>query len=139
MDIRDILTFNRWRYSLFLAEDANFKQKARARSNTSKDPPLGPGWGTFVENEAYLRHISTAPNKTEVQFQSDAVLYQTVNSPDICRYPTVSASQRCGMLIRRSQKVCEQQASVRSSVLVMQCTGRTGWVIFKKANGKYIF
>ena len=56
----------RWRYYLFLAEDANFKQKARARSNTNKDPPLGPGWGTFVENEGYLQHISTAPNKTEV-------------------------------------------------------------------------
>ena len=65
---REVLTRFRWLYSLILAEDANFKQKARARSNIKKDPPLGPGWGTFVENEAYLRHISTAPNKTEVLF-----------------------------------------------------------------------
>jgi hypothetical protein len=62
----NMLTQFRWLYSLILAEDANFKQKARAHSNTNKDPPLGPGWGTFVENEAYLQHISTAPNKTEV-------------------------------------------------------------------------
>jgi hypothetical protein len=67
---REVLTQHefRWLYSLFLAEDANFKQKARARSNINKDPPLGPGWGTFVENEAYLSHISTAPNKTEVLY-----------------------------------------------------------------------
>ena len=64
----EVMTQNRWLYSLFLAEDANFKQKARARSDISKDPPLGPGWGTFVENEAYLHQISTAPNKTEVIF-----------------------------------------------------------------------
>ena len=62
------LTKIRWLYSQILAEDANFKQKARARSNITKDPPLGPGWGTFVENEAYLQHIATAPNKTEVLF-----------------------------------------------------------------------
>lgn len=65
-----VLTHFSWLYNLILAEDANFKQKARARSNINKDPPLGPGWGTFVENEAYLRHISTAPNKTEVLFMS---------------------------------------------------------------------
>jgi Kyakuja-Dileera-Zisupton transposase len=62
------LTKIRWLYSQILAEDANFKQKARARSNITKDPPLGPGWGTFVENEAYIQHIATAPNKTEVLF-----------------------------------------------------------------------
>jgi hypothetical protein len=64
-NIKEITHF-RWLYSQFLAEDANFKQKARARSNISKDPPLGPGWGTFVENEAYLEYVSKAPNKTEV-------------------------------------------------------------------------
>lgn len=63
-----MLTQTRWLYNLYLAEDANFKQKARARSNINNDPPLGPGWGTFVENAAYLQYISTAPNKTEVFF-----------------------------------------------------------------------
>ena len=48
----------RWLYALFLAEDANFKQKAQLRSDSNKDPPLGPGWGTFVENKPYLEYVS---------------------------------------------------------------------------------
>ena len=60
------MTLVRWLYSQFLAEDANIRQKAQARSNIHKDPPLGPGFGTFVENEAYIEHIATAPNKNEV-------------------------------------------------------------------------
>jgi hypothetical protein len=78
--LREVLTAFRWLYSLILAEDANFKQKARARSNINKDPPLGPGWGTFVENEAYLRHISTAHNKTEVLLNTMFLLCLRVNS-----------------------------------------------------------
>jgi len=56
----------RWLYALFLAEDANFKQKAQLRSDINKDPPLGPGWGTFVENEAYLGYVSQFAGQDEV-------------------------------------------------------------------------
>jgi len=56
----------RWLYALFLAEDANFKQKAQLRSDINKDPPLGPGWGTFVENEAYLGYVSQFAGRDEV-------------------------------------------------------------------------
>jgi hypothetical protein len=49
-----------------LAEDANFKQKARLRSDVTKDPPLGPGWGTFVENRAYIEYVAQAANADEV-------------------------------------------------------------------------
>jgi hypothetical protein len=56
----------RWLYALFLAEDANFKQKAQLRSNDTKDPPLGPGWGTFVENKAYLGYVSQFVDQDEV-------------------------------------------------------------------------
>ena len=56
----------RWLYALFLAEDANFKQKAQLRSDNNKDPPLGPGWGTFVENKAYLEYVSQFMDKDEV-------------------------------------------------------------------------
>jgi len=58
----------RWLYALFLAEDANFKQKAQLRSDIKKDPPLGPGWGTFVENEAYLGYVSQFADRDEVSF-----------------------------------------------------------------------
>jgi len=50
-----------------VAEDANFKQKARLRSNASRDPALGPGWATFVNNEAYLKHLSKYVDQDEVR------------------------------------------------------------------------
>lgn len=57
----------RWIYGLILAEDANFKQKARLRSNNMKDPPLGPGWATFVHNDAYLEHLAKYIDQDEVR------------------------------------------------------------------------
>jgi hypothetical protein len=62
-----VTTQFRWLYALFLAEDANFKQKAQLRSNDTKDPPLGPGWGTFVENKAYLGYVSQFVDRDEVR------------------------------------------------------------------------
>ncbi|KAJ7280544.1 hypothetical protein C8J57DRAFT_1563340 [Mycena rebaudengoi] len=46
-------------YMLLLAMDANFKLKNRMRPNEIDDPPLGPGWGYFVEPESYRRHLKT--------------------------------------------------------------------------------
>ena len=66
----DVITVSRWLYSLLVAEDANFKQKARLRSNDDKDPALGPGWGTFVDGRAYQEHVSTHANQDEVRDQS---------------------------------------------------------------------
>jgi hypothetical protein len=57
----------RWLYRLILAEDANFKQKSRLRSDVARDPPLGPGWGTFVENSAYIEYIAQAANTDEAR------------------------------------------------------------------------
>lgn len=56
----------RWLYGLILVEDANFKQKARLRSKDDRDPALGPGWATFVANEAYLNHLATYVHQDEV-------------------------------------------------------------------------
>jgi hypothetical protein len=44
---------------LLLAMDANFKLKNRMRANEIDDPPLGPGWGYFVEPTGYKRHLKT--------------------------------------------------------------------------------
>ena len=52
----------RWLYALFLAEDANFKQKAQLCLDDNMDPPLGPGWETFVDNKAYLGYVSQFTN-----------------------------------------------------------------------------
>lgn len=48
----------RWLYGAILAQDANFKQKLRARKGVNDDPILGPGWATFVNEEAYLAYVS---------------------------------------------------------------------------------
>jgi hypothetical protein len=57
---------SRWIYSLLLSEDANFKQKGRVRRNDGKDPPLGPGWATFVDPKPYYEFISANTHETEV-------------------------------------------------------------------------
>ncbi|KAJ7067282.1 hypothetical protein C8F01DRAFT_1208404 [Mycena amicta] len=44
-------------YALMLALDANFRLKNRMRTNEKHDPSLGPGWGCFVETEAYKEHL----------------------------------------------------------------------------------
>ena len=49
-----------------LSEDANFKQKGRVRRNDGKDPPLGPGWATFVDPKPYHEFITTHAHETEV-------------------------------------------------------------------------
>ncbi|KAL0069538.1 hypothetical protein AAF712_003196 [Marasmius tenuissimus] len=56
----------RFLYALFLSEDANFKQKARARPNDYRDPALGPGWGAFVPNGLYMEEVSKRANEKEI-------------------------------------------------------------------------
>ncbi|KAF8218434.1 hypothetical protein L208DRAFT_1049466, partial [Tricholoma matsutake] len=46
--------------------DANFKQKAQLHPDNQKDPPLGPGWGTFIENEPYLRYVSQFADRDKI-------------------------------------------------------------------------
>ncbi|KAJ8076143.1 hypothetical protein PM082_022128 [Marasmius tenuissimus] len=48
---------DRFLYTLFLSEDANFKQKARSRPNNRRDPALEPGWGSFVPNNIYMAEV----------------------------------------------------------------------------------
>ncbi|KAJ7749884.1 hypothetical protein B0H16DRAFT_1318981 [Mycena metata] len=44
-------------YMLLLAMDANFRLKSRLRANEHDDPPLGDGWGYFVEEAPYKEHL----------------------------------------------------------------------------------
>ncbi|KAJ7060044.1 hypothetical protein C8F01DRAFT_1254159 [Mycena amicta] len=44
-------------YTLMVALDANFRLKNRIRANEKQDPPLGPGWGCFVESGPYKDHL----------------------------------------------------------------------------------
>ncbi|KAK1221816.1 hypothetical protein PQX77_015369 [Marasmius sp. AFHP31] len=68
---------DRFLYTLFLAEDANFKQKARSRPNDYRDPPLGPGWGAFVPNDVYMNEVRKRTNQEEI---SHCVGFQAIVS-----------------------------------------------------------
>jgi hypothetical protein len=51
---------SRWIYKMHLAEDANFKQKARVRPNDNRDKALLPGSGAFVDSDKYSAHLATS-------------------------------------------------------------------------------
>ncbi|KAF7797238.1 hypothetical protein EIP86_008430 [Pleurotus ostreatoroseus] len=53
-------------YWMFLAMDANFRQKNRHRPTTYKDVCLSPGWSYFVETEAYMSHVKNYASQEEI-------------------------------------------------------------------------
>jgi len=55
---------SRFLYTLFLAVDANFKLKSKDRG--IKDFQLDPGWGCYVENSRYEKHIANYVDEPEV-------------------------------------------------------------------------
>ncbi|KAG6835107.1 hypothetical protein H0H93_004796 [Arthromyces matolae] len=55
-----------WLYALILSQDANFRLKNRLRSSHEKDPSLQPGFAYFVNDEAYLSHLSKYVNDNEI-------------------------------------------------------------------------
>ncbi|KAL0575107.1 hypothetical protein V5O48_006857 [Marasmius crinis-equi] len=63
---QDVARDDRFLYALYLSEDANFKQKARARPNDSRDPALGPGFGCFVPPDVYMEEISKHKDQKEI-------------------------------------------------------------------------
>ena len=102
----------RWLYTLILAEDANFKQKARLRSGKNVDPPLGPGWGTFVLNKPYLDYVSKFAHQDEVRghhllnssLSDDWILRKFISG----RFRIVLASLPCHQQIQSMRKGCRQ-------------------------------
>ncbi|KAL0563734.1 hypothetical protein V5O48_018330 [Marasmius crinis-equi] len=73
-------TSDQFLYTLFLAEDANFKQKARARKNDSRDPTLSPGWGCFVPNGVYMTEIGKRTNQDEISHCAGFAAIASANS-----------------------------------------------------------
>jgi hypothetical protein len=69
---------SRWLRTLILAEDANFKQKARLRSGTTDSDALGPGWGMFVSHVPYLDYVSQFADQKEVS----PLVIEYINSYD---------------------------------------------------------
>jgi len=46
-----------WKYTAFLAGDANFQQRRKNVSNEEKDPSLCNGMAFFVRYEPYMAHL----------------------------------------------------------------------------------
>ncbi|KAJ7145024.1 hypothetical protein C8R46DRAFT_1045720 [Mycena filopes] len=63
---RDVDPKYRYLYRLILALDANFKLKNHIRVNERHNPPLGPGWGSFVELTKYHEHLKNYVPETDV-------------------------------------------------------------------------
>ncbi|KAJ7215649.1 hypothetical protein C8J57DRAFT_1199378 [Mycena rebaudengoi] len=53
-------------YMLLIAIDANFRLKNRIRANELEDPPLGPGWGYWVEPKGYQEHVRRYVKETDI-------------------------------------------------------------------------
>ncbi|KAJ3546784.1 hypothetical protein NM688_g5476 [Phlebia brevispora] len=53
-------------YQLFLAQDANFRQKNRLRLTTYQDVCLSPGWSYFVETTEYMEHVKKFATQEEM-------------------------------------------------------------------------
>lgn len=56
----------RYLYTLIIAIDANFRLKRRAISSDARDPPLGSGWGYFVERDGYREWLLDHVDEEEV-------------------------------------------------------------------------
>ncbi|KAJ6513594.1 hypothetical protein C8R47DRAFT_1286276 [Mycena vitilis] len=63
---RDVDPKYRFLFMLLLAVDANFRLKNRMRTNEIEDPSLGPGWGYWVEPEAYREHLKKYVHEKDV-------------------------------------------------------------------------
>lgn len=53
-------------YTVVIAIDANFRLKRRNISSYTKDPPLAPGWGFFVDAPDYHEHCLKHANQDDV-------------------------------------------------------------------------
>ncbi|TDL13917.1 hypothetical protein BD410DRAFT_868388 [Rickenella mellea] len=57
-------SYNRWKYSLIIAIDANFRLKLKNRG--FKDSPLGDGWSYFVPSIPYKAHVAQHIEQPEI-------------------------------------------------------------------------
>ncbi|TDL19767.1 hypothetical protein BD410DRAFT_751691, partial [Rickenella mellea] len=63
-DYDSIASSDRWKYSLILAIDANFRLKLKNRG--FQDAPLGDGWSYFVPSAPYKEHVAKYIDQPEI-------------------------------------------------------------------------
>ncbi|KAF9457802.1 hypothetical protein BDZ94DRAFT_1285142 [Collybia nuda] len=69
-----------WKYTLFLAIDANFKLQRKRVSSEERDPSLGSGWAFFVDEGKYKEYL--AANWDYKQDRSTCMSHDAVDKPD---------------------------------------------------------
>ena len=98
---------------MFLAQDANFRLKARFRNTKVEDVCLSPGWGAFVEHKTYLEHVSRFANQEEVRnilyraalsVQTSFSWFRSVHARDFKLF-IWRISRRCTALVRLEWQV----------------------------------
>ncbi|KAG1724212.1 uncharacterized protein EDB91DRAFT_1239993 [Suillus paluster] len=67
----------RWKYSLFLAIDANFRLVHKNVSSNKADPGLNKGWAYFVEEKAFKKFLHDTGKQP--QEKSSCASHNTVN------------------------------------------------------------
>ncbi|KAG1721611.1 hypothetical protein EDB19DRAFT_1646367 [Suillus lakei] len=75
------LSINRWKYTLFIAINANFRLKRKAVSSDTADPSLNAAWVYFMQEHRYKSYI--ADRATKKQEQSTCISHNVVNMADI--------------------------------------------------------
>jgi Kyakuja-Dileera-Zisupton transposase len=74
----------RWIYSLLITLDANFRLKLKDK-RIKNDPPLGDGWGHWVEQKLYMEYIKKYGHQEEVSNPNiQQILINAGLQPNLC-------------------------------------------------------
>jgi hypothetical protein len=126
-----------WLYKIHLAEDANFKQKARARPNDNRDKALFPGGAAFVDNDKFSNHLRTSMPLDDSEVRLFHFIINIFYN-QMRRSTTVLALPRSIMPTRNVRRVCGQRGSGVSFVLATNASFRTELVTYIVEKGMYI-
>jgi hypothetical protein len=90
-----VLIICRFLYILFLAIDACFQLKHRLVSSEKKDPGLGTGLASFVEDTGFRKYVLTVTDQKEISSCMGLSALDHTNSKFSVGYATTSAGICC--------------------------------------------
>ena len=124
----------RWLYCLFLAIDANFRLKLKARE--IGDPELGTGLAYFVDTFKFQKHLQDRVDEEDVSGLRVCLSDRSKLSLYICRSrPAEQSSMQSIKQIQGYQKTSRFLVSAQSSAVTVSCA-KTVLLTFKKASGR---
>lgn len=69
-------SLSRWKYSLFVSMDANFRLNRQDVSSWSTDPALGDGYAYFVPTADFLKCVADRWDDAEVSFRQCCYVHE---------------------------------------------------------------